>query len=87
MLKVFFNNTPDSINKLLKLTWILTKTDLKFVLGNEAINVILYFSLILLQAKQGGIFEKNGFKSYLILTFSSGSSKMVFILLQVVIVL
>ena len=62
MLGVLSNNALDSVNKDLGLIQALAKEGLKFLLGNRNVNLILHIPLILLPAKQEGIFEESGGK-------------------------
>ena len=87
MLRVLPNNTPDGVNKNLRLTQALAKQDLEFFLCDEDVKLIFYLPLVLLPVKQSGIFKENGGKWHPILIFSPGSGKMVFTLLEEVIAL
>ena len=87
MLGVFFNSTLDSVNKDFGLTQALTKESFEFFPFDENVNLILYFSLVLLPAKQVGIFKEAGGKWYPILTLGLSGSKMVLILQEEVIAL
>ena len=87
MLKVFSNSASDNIDKILGLIQALAKKGFEYFLGNGNVDLIFLFPLLLLLIKQGGIFEKDGGKWHLILTFGLGSSKMVLTLLKEVIAL
>ena len=84
---VFPNSVLDGVDEGLGLTQALAKEGLKFFLGDWGINLILHLLLILLLAKQGGIFEEGGDKWHPILIFGPGGGKIVLILLEKVIVL
>ena len=75
MLEVFPNNILDCVNKSLKFTQALVQKSLEFFLGDGNINLMLYFSLMLLLAKQGNIFEKRSGKWYLISFLASAIPK------------
>ena len=62
MLGVFFDSTPDSINRGLRLTQALRKEGFEFFSDNENVVLIPQLAVILLQAKQSGIFPKIGSK-------------------------
>ena len=62
MLEVFPNSTSDDINKDLGLTQALAKEGFEFFLDDGDINLIFHLPLILLPAKQSGIFEKSSGK-------------------------
>ena len=62
MLGVLSKSVPDSVDKSLRLTQALAKEGLKFFEGNGDVNLIFHLPLVLLLAKLGGIFEKNGGK-------------------------
>ena len=62
MLEVLLNSTLDGINKNLGLIQALMKERFKFLPDDGNVNLILQFLLVLLPAKQSGIFEKNGGK-------------------------
>ena len=87
MLGVFSNSTSDGIDKGLGLTQALRKEGFKFFLGDEDVRFILHLPLVLLPAKQGGIFEEDYGKWHPILTIGLGGGKMVFTLLEKVIAL
>ena len=87
MLGVLPNSAPNDVDKRLQLTQALTKEDLEFLPGNGDVNLILHLFLVLLPAKQDGIFEENDGKWYPILTLGPGGGKMVFTLLEEIIVL
>ena len=87
MLEVFPNSAPDGVNKGFGLTQVSAKEGLKFLSGDGDVSFMLYFPLVFLSAKQGGILEKSGGKWPPILTFGPGSGKMIFTLLEEVIVL
>ena len=87
MLELLPNSILDDINKGLGLTQALAKEGLKFIPGNEDVGFILHLWLVLLPAKQSGILEDVGGKLHPILTLCPGGSKMVFTLLEKIIVL
>ena len=87
MLRVLSNIAPDNVNKGLELTQTLTKEGLEFFPGDGDVSLIFYLPLVLLPAKQGGIFEEGSGKWYPILTLDPGGSKIVLTLLEEVIAL
>ena len=87
MLTVFPNSAPNGFDKGLGLTQALIKEDLEFFPGDEDVSLILHLLLVLLSAKQGGIFEKGGGKWHSILTLGPGGGKIVLTLLEEVIAL
>ena len=87
MLRVFSNSASNVINKDLKLTQASAKKGFKFFPDNQDFNLIFYLPLVLLLAKQNGIFEENSGEKDPILTFGPDGGKMIFILLEEVIAL
>ena len=86
-MEIFPNSAPDDIDKGLGLIQALAKKGFEFLLDDKNVGFILHFPLVLLLAKQGGIFKEGDGKWHLILTFGLSDGKMVLILQKKVIVL
>ena len=87
MLGVLLDSAPNSIDKSLGLAQALTKEGLKSFLANRDISLVLYLTLVLLPLEQGNIFQKNSRKQYLLWVCVTGSGKVIFALLQEIIIL
>ena len=55
MLGVFFNSTPEDVNKSLWFAQTLTKEGFEFFPSDKNVVFILYFTLVLLPAEQGNV--------------------------------
>ena len=87
MLEILLNNTPNNVNKGNKLIQALIKKGFELFPSDGNIGFILHLLLMLLPAKQDGIFEETGCKWHTILTFGPNNGKIVFTLLEKVITL
>ena len=87
MLEVFSDSILNGVDKGLGLTQASVKEVFKFFPSDRNVSLIFYLPLVLLPAKQGGIFEKGSAKWYPILIFGPGRGKIVLTLLEEVIAL
>ena len=58
MLGVLPNNTPNGVNKSLGLAQALAKEGFESLLADGDISLVLYLTLVLLSAEQGGVLQK-----------------------------
>ena len=62
MLGVLPDDTPDGVNESLGFAQALAKKGLEFFPADKGINLVLYLTLVLLPAEQGGVFEEGSRK-------------------------
>lgn len=79
---VFLNNIPNGINKSLRFAWTLMKKSHKSFSADKNVSLVFYFTLVLLLAKQSGIFQESGSKQNPIWACSIGGGKVIFALLE-----
>ena len=58
MLGVFLDSAPNGVNKSLGFARALVKEGLESLPANRDISLVLYFTLVLLPAEQGGIVQE-----------------------------
>ena len=62
MLEVLPDSTPDGVEKSLGFAQALAKESLESLLANRDVSLVLYLTLVLLPAEQGGIFQEGSRK-------------------------
>ena len=87
MLEVLLDSALDGIDKNLKFAQTLTKKTFKSLSADENVSLVLYFTIVLLPAEQGGIFQENDRKWNSIWACGTGSSKVIFTLLEEIVTL
>ena len=66
MLGVLPDSAPDGINKSLGLAQALAKEDLESLPADRDVSLVLYLTLVLLPAEQGGILQEDSCKRNLV---------------------
>ena len=87
MLEVLLDSAPDGIDKSLGFVQALAKESLKSLLGDRDVGLVLYLTLVLLPAEEGGILQKSSRKQNLVWVCGTGGSKVIFALLEEIITL
>ena len=62
MLGVLLDGIPDGVNERLGFTQALAKEGLKSLPADSGISLVLYFTLMLLPAEQGGVLQEDSRK-------------------------
>ena len=62
MLGVLSDGIPDGVNENLRFAQALAKEGLEFFPADRDVSLVLYLTLVLLPAEQGGVFQKNSRK-------------------------
>lgn len=87
LLQVFFNFSPDIINKCSRFFEILLEKNLKFVSSKESNLVLLNLSLLLLLAEVNAILEKRIHERDVLVAYSISYIKIIIILSEKIITL
>ena len=87
MLRVLFDSTLNSIDKSLGFAQALAKKSFESFPANKNISLVLYLTLVLLPAEQGGILQEGSCKQNLIWANSIRCGEVVFTLLEEIIIL
>ena len=82
MLGVLPDSTPDGVGKRPKFAQALAKKGFESPLADKNVSLVLYFTLVLLPAEQGGIFQEVSHKRNLVWARSTGGGKLIFALLE-----
>ena len=82
MLGVFSNSAPDGVKESLVFAQALRKKNLEFFSADRDVSLVLYPTLVLLPAKQCGIFQEDSHKQNLVQARGTGSGKVIFALLE-----
>ena len=87
MLRVLPDSAPDSVNKSLKFAQTLIKKSLESLSADSDVSLVLYFTLVLLLTEQGSIFQEGNCKQNLVWARGTGYSKVIFALLEEIVIL
>ena len=85
MLGILPDSTPDGINKSLGFGQALAKESFEYLPADKGVSLILYITLVLLLAEQGGIFQEGSRKRNLVWARVTSSGKVIFALLEEII--
>ena len=87
MLRVFLNSTPDDVDKSLVFAQALAKESFKSLSADRNVSLVLYLTLMLLPVEQSSIFQEDSRKQNLIWACSTGNGKVIFALLEEIVIL
>ena len=87
MLGVLANCVLNGIDKSLGFDQALAKESLECFPADKDVNLVFYLILVLLSAEQGGIFQKNSRKQNSVWAHSTGYGKVIFALLEKIVII
>ena len=82
MLGVLSDSAPDGVDESLGFAQALAKKGLESLSADKDVNLVLYSTLVLLLAEQGGIFQEGSRKQVLVQVRGTGSGEVIFVLLE-----
>ena len=82
MLEVLSDNTLAGVDKSLRFAQVMTKNSLESLPADKDFSLVLSFTLMLLPAEQGGIFQEGSCKRNSIWALGTGGGKVIFALLE-----
>ena len=82
MLRILSDSTLDGVNKSLGFAQALAKEGFYSFPADRHVSLVLYFTLVLLLAEQGGICQKNSCKRNSVWAYGTGNGKVIFALLE-----
>ena len=87
MLGVLPDGTPDGVNKSLRFAQVLAKKGLKSLPADRSVSLVLYLTLVLLPAEQGGVLQEGSRKRNSVRARGTGGSEVIFALLEEIVAL
>ena len=87
MLGVLSDSALDSVNENLGLAQVLAKEGLESLPADRNVGLVFYLMLVLLPSEQDSIFQEDSHKRNLIQTHDTGGGKVIFALLEKIIIL
>ena len=87
MLGVFSDSAQNGVDKSLRFAQALAKESLESLPADRDVSFVLYLTLMLLPAEQGGILQEGSCKRNLVWTRGTGGGKVIFALLEEIVTL
>ena len=87
MLGVLLDSALDGVNTSLGFAQALAKEGLESLPADKDVSLILYLTLVLLPVEQSGIFQEDSCKQNLVWPRSIGGGKVIFALLEEIVIL